>query len=193
MARADRPTQERPELTGQLTALRPILPEDLAAMAEWDRDPEIVALMGQKFGTAETLQEWYERTQSDRSCRALSIVTREGRLIGEVELDRIDWRAGTAELRICIGDKAYWGRGYGYDALQSFLRLALGRWGLRTVYLRVYQANQRAVRLYQRLGFAVQGVLAPSRRRGDSSEVWLMAVSREQFERAMGRAVSAGA
>lgn len=167
---------------GPLTVLRPITAADLPTLAAWDRDPEIVALMGRKFQD-DSAQDWYRRIQAGRTCRALAVEDKGGRLIGELEVDRIDWRLGTAEVRICIGEKEYWGRGYGTDALRTLLRVAFLTWGLRALYLRVYRSNQRAVRCYLRLGFTVRGVLSPSRRRDDPDAVLLMVLTRERYLR----------
>lgn len=173
------------DLEGGLTVLRPITRTDLPRLSQWDEDPEIIALMGRRFSDGRPgPDEWFRRVLTDRGCRVLAIETRDGReLIGEVELDRIDWRQGSAELRICIGDRSFWGRGYGPDALTVLLRTAFRHWNLKVVYLRVYQANQRAVRLYQRLGFTRRGVLAPCWRRGDTSAVLLMSLPRERYLR----------
>lgn len=183
MARGRKQRERWPEESprGQWVRLRPIGAEDLPRLAAWDEDPEVTALTGKKFGGAGgSPQEWYRRTRSGGRIRALGIEVR-GDLIGEIEVDQIDWRLGTGELRILIGEKEHWGRGYGTDALRTLLRMAFGSWGLRTVYLRVYQENHRAVRLYRRCGFTPQGVLAPSRRRGDRGPVLLMELTRERF------------
>ncbi len=173
------------ELRGSLTVLRPVRQPDLARIADWDQDPEIVALMGRKFvAGAENAQQWYQRTKADRRCRVWAIETLADReLIGEIELDRIDWRAGTAELRICIGEKAFWGHGYGRDALGCLLAQAFSYWHLKAIYLRVYQANMRAIRLYERLGFTPQGIMEPIRRRGDASAILLMSLTRTRHQR----------
>lgn len=181
------------DLVGGLTVLRPIAAADLPRLSRWDEDPEIIALMGRRFAAGgPSPEEWYRRVCQDRHCRVLAIETRHGReLIGELELDRIDWRQGTAELRICIGERSCWGRGFGPDALGVLLRAAFCRWGLQVLYLRVYAANVRAVRLYKRLGFTAQGVLAPSRRRGDTSAVLLMSLGRERYLRLQQEATAA--
>lgn len=184
---ADRTTQRgrllQEYLDGQRVRLRPIAREDLPALHAWDEDPEIVALMGRKFqGFDESPQDWYRRMLTSRRTRALGIEVNE-RLIGEIELDHIDWRTGAGELRLLIGEKKYWGQGYGGDAVRTLLRLAFGPWGLQTVYLRVYQDNQRAIRLYERCGFSPQGILGPSSRRDDRGPVLLMGITRMRFIR----------
>lgn len=169
-------------LLGKKTLLRPVLRSDLPRLALWDRDDEITALMGHKFaGLDGDVETWYRRVLTDRRLRALGIETLDGKLIGEVELDRIDWRTRAGELRILIGDRVYRGAGYGRDALLTFLRLAFGRWRFRTIYLRVYRHNTRAVRLYRSLGFVPVGVLSPAARRDDAGEILLMSLSRHRF------------
>lgn len=168
-------------LTGRVTVLRPLRPEDLPTLAMWDEDAEILALMGHRYQSS--IEEWFRHVRTDRGCRALAIEDMAGNLVGEVELEQINWRHGHGELRICIGSKEQWGHGFGYDAMQTMLHQAFGEWGLRSIYLRVYTCNVRAVRLYQRLGFRMEGRLAGSDRRGDPSDVLLMSLSRERWLR----------
>lgn len=167
--------------SGAQTVLRPVTRDDLPALAAWDADPEIVALMGRKFNDEHSTTQWFERVLSDPRCRALAIETHTGRLIGELELEHINWRRATAEVRICIGEHDYWSAGYGTDALRAALNLAFSRWRLRTVYLRVYASNRRAIRAYEKCGFRREAVMAPSERRSDPDAVVLMTLTRERF------------
>ncbi len=172
-------------LVGERTVMRPVKPEDLPFLEAWDRDPEITALMGRKFEETD-VRQWYRELSASRNNRALAIETREGgRLIGELELAQLNWRTGTAELRICIGAKDCWDKGYGSDALRTALRVAFDGYELRSVYLRVYASNARAVRVYERLGFRRDAVLQPSARRDDPSPVILMTLTRERWERTL--------
>lgn len=173
--------QHESALGGALTILRPVCSEDLPVLAEWDDDPEIVALMGRKFESS--IHEWFRHTLTDRRCRAMAIEDLAGHLVGEIELEQINWRRGSAELRICIGAKDRWGQGIGRDAMQAMLRQSFMGWGLRSIYLRVYTCNERAVHLYQRLGFRTEGRLGGSSRRGDPSDVLLMTLSRQGWLR----------
>lgn len=168
--------------SGTLAAIRPVQVEDLAALKAWDEDPDIIALMGQKFPELQE-EEWSKAALSRRNRRPMAIETHEGQLIGEIELAQINWRAGTAEMRICIGEKGYWGLGFGHEALELLLGYAFSGLGLFQVYLRVFSTNERAIRLYERTGFRREAVLPLCRRRGDPSSVVLMSVNRNQWER----------
>jgi RimJ/RimL family protein N-acetyltransferase len=62
-------------------------------------------------------------------------------------------------LGITIGDKAYWGRGYGRDALTVLLDYAFRLRNMRRVTLSVNGTNERAIRAYQACGFVEEGRL----------------------------------
>jgi len=167
-------------LAGQKTVLRPIVAADLPTIQAWDADPAIIALMGRRFD-AQQPEEWLRSVRSARTCRAWLVVSPEGQPLGEVELAQINWRAGTAEVRICIGAKECWGQGIGTDALIISLTYAFETMNLQAIYLRVFATNLRAIRLYERMGFRKRGLLPPSERRGDPAPVLLMNLTEHRW------------
>jgi RimJ/RimL family protein N-acetyltransferase len=60
-------------------------------------------------------------------------------------------------LRILIGEKSWWGHGYGTEATELVVREAFERLGLDEVKLEVFSTNERAVRAYRRVGFQQTG------------------------------------
>jgi|LSQX01.3.fsa_nt_gb RimJ/RimL family protein N-acetyltransferase len=132
---------------------------------EWDDDEEIQAYIGKKGIADSQSGVWFESVRRDRRRVVLAIETDTGEFIGDLELKQIDWRNKRAELRICIGNKAYWGLGFGTDAIVGALQLAWERFGIKEVYLRVYCSNVRAIRCYQKCGFQKIGVLPAGKRR----------------------------
>ena len=52
---------------------------------------------------------------------------------------------------------AYQGRGYGREAIEWALEYAFVRVGLHRMSVRAFEWNEGAVRLYQRIGFKVEG------------------------------------
>jgi RimJ/RimL family protein N-acetyltransferase len=175
----------KPVLGKERIRLRPLTPQDLERMAAWDGDEEIRYLLGLHL-------EERKRTYCDH-CAALlgtadsrlwAIEVFPGRFIGEVELSQISWRTREAELKICIGDPAYRGRGYGTAAIEAVLALAFNELKLARIYLRVYHYNQRAIRCYLRCGFRKEAVLRNRRRfQGRNYDVYLMYIDREMYER----------
>ncbi len=82
-------------------------------------------------------------------------------LIGSCGLMDIDALNRCAEIGIVLGDKSYWGKGYGTEALRLLLDYAFRYLNLHNVMLRVYDYNPRGIACYEKVGFKTIG-----RRRG---------------------------
>jgi RimJ/RimL family protein N-acetyltransferase len=79
------------------------------------------------------------------------------RVIGFANLDYISWHNGDTYMGIGIGEKAYRGKGYGLDAMNTLLRYAFTELSLFRVTLTVFEYNQQAIHLYEKAGFRVEG------------------------------------
>lgn len=82
-----------------------------------------------------------------------------GVVIGICGLFHVDPVGRTAELGITIGDKTYWGQGYGREAVGMLVDYAFRLLNLQRVYLRVHGRNERAIRAYRVGGFIEEGRL----------------------------------
>lgn len=135
------------------------------------RDPEFVRLNG---GDASKLQPFTE-SDADRWVRAYPdshrwMIEHERRLIGEVRLDRVDRAARSARLAIGIYSSGSWDRGLGTEATRLVLRHGFESLALHRIDLNVLEFNERAIAVYERLGFRREGVL---RDRTNVAGVWL--------------------
>lgn len=97
--------------------------------------------------------------------RTLAVEDLDGRHIGNVMYYNIDTIRREAEIGITIGDRAYWGRGYGTDTVRTLIRHILRVTGFRRVHLKTLDWNVRAQRAFEKAGFRVCG---RSRRGGNS-------------------------
>lgn len=146
---------------GERIRLRALEREDIPRFVRWFNDPEVrqYLLMYEPMSTAEE-ERWFERHLDAPNDQTLGIEARAGEEwihIGNVGLHRIDWKNRTAALGIAIGDKAYWGQGYGTDAVRTMLRHAFQGMNLHRVELDVYDFNPRAQRCYEKAGFRHEG------------------------------------
>jgi RimJ/RimL family protein N-acetyltransferase len=135
------------------------LREDVPLFARWFADVELTTYLGQpgKSYSLEQEQQWFESLK-DHKAPFFAIVAREGdRLIGSVSFKDPDYRHGTAELGIAIGDKAAWGQGYGSEAVRLLTDFGLTFLGLHTVYLWFVAFNERGHRAYLKAGFKEAG------------------------------------
>ena len=86
--------------------------------------------------------------------------------------------------RIVIGDKAYWGRGYGSDAVNVLLDYAFRLRNLRKVYLNVNGNNPRAMRAYAKCGFVEEGRWRKHVwSNGEYVDLVCMGILREEYQR----------
>lgn len=56
------------------------------------------------------------------------------------------------ETQIIIGEKEYWGKGYGTEAIKELIKRAKSK-GISKIYLEVRPDNLRAIRAYEKCGF----------------------------------------
>ncbi len=89
----------------------------------------------------------------------IGVVTVAGRPIGCVAY--LDYRVdqGRAELRKMIGERDMRGRGFAREAATRWLGYGLGALGLKKVYLTTLVTDIRNIKINEKLGFHVEGIL----------------------------------
>ena len=111
----------------------------------------------------------------------LAIDSHDGRHIGNCMYYDINPAERQAELGIVIGDRSYWGKGYGTDAVVTVLHHVFSQTDLKRVYLHTLNDNKRAHRAFEKAGF--QPVRPVSR---DGFDFVLMEVRRDEWLREHG-------
>jgi RimJ/RimL family protein N-acetyltransferase len=136
--------------------------ENLPQALEWYNSPEVARWMveprwPQSMSEAKAL---YARLDEDRSMVLLEIHDAEdGRYIGNCGFDGMDATHRIAELGIWIGPADARDKGLGQDVVRTLVAHAFDTLGLQSVYLSVDPLNERAVHLYEKLGFQHVGRL----------------------------------
>jgi len=163
-------------IAGEKVLLRPVLPADMEILKAWDDDPTIIELVGKKFiSSGDSAGESMRRPNTSLAYAITEASSKH--LIGNLELEDICWRKRSAEMRICIGDKDYWGHGFGRDAISALINHVFGATRLEHIYLRVYRTNQRAISCYKSCGFRPEAVLrAGTRSREGHEDLLLMSL-----------------
>ncbi|WP_328683240.1 GNAT family N-acetyltransferase [Streptomyces sp. NBC_01261] len=150
----------KPVLTGEKTVLRPFTASDADPMWRLIQDPEIVRFTFEPSTelTLERLRSVYgaRATQPDRLDLAVTDPAT-GELLGEVVLFEWDPAARSCAFRTLIGPRGR-GRGIGTEATRLILGYGFEQLGLHRVQLEVYGNNHRALRVYEKVGFVVEGV-----------------------------------
>ncbi|GAA4870172.1 GNAT family protein [Kitasatospora terrestris] len=152
-------------LEGDLVRLRALRADDAEHHLRWRNDPEVVrwAAAGDPcFGpvTAEGLAIAFESMLRLVPLKeaVLTIEDRtDGRPIGMADYRDLDPYGGAATLGVTIGERAYWGRGHGSQALALLVDHLFGAYPLRRLELDTWSGNERALRAFTRLGFQEEG------------------------------------
>lgn len=153
-------------LRGEKVVLRALQREDLRRLLDFNNDVEVELSGGGDPPMPQSLArleaEFEERARHGGRDGAFFAIEADGKLIGQCGLRYegiIDATAQTCELGISIGDKDYWGRGYGRDAVRVLLDYAFRLRNGHKVWLRVNGTNERAIRSYRACGFVEEGRL----------------------------------
>ncbi len=149
--------------TGKKVRLRAYRKEDLSLRLSYINDPEILRTIVSDIPYPLTLQEeekWFESISALQDTYKFAIETLDDlRFIGGCSINDVDWKNSTATIGIFIGDKTYWGKGYGTDAVNTLVSFIFNEMNIHKVRLTCYALNERAIRCYEKCGFVEEGRL----------------------------------
>lgn len=147
----------KPVLDGRRVRLRPIGPADAAAIYASLDEPEARRLTGTHATfTLADVEAHCARVAAAEDRWDYAIV-RDGAAIGEAVLLDADAPNRTIGFRIALWDPATRGQGFGHEAAALLVDFAFRSLGFNRVELDVFAFNERARRLYERLGFVHEG------------------------------------
>src|SRR5690606_33880262 len=85
------------------------------------------------------------------------IETESGIHIGNVALQSINWVSRNAEFAILLGNKKYWGGGYGEEAAKLIVEYGFNRLNLHRIYCGTFHDNNGMIRLAGKLKMKEEG------------------------------------
>lgn len=119
----------------------------------WMNDKSVTLFLGERTKTDKIKSLKYFLNNRNSSV-LLSIYFKE-EYIGNCGFFSIDNDLESAELRIVIGEKKYWGRGFGNIIIDKMILIAKEK-KFNSIWLSVSQNNERAIKLYKKCKFFVQ-------------------------------------
>ena len=169
-------------ICGDRIILRAIEREDLPDYVRWLNDPAVLEYFADMIPLSlEKEEKWYNDMLRDPRFRAFAVEF-EGRHIGSAGLADIDGRNARAEIGLFIGLPEMWDRGLGFDVLTTLVRFGFEQMNLNRIYLRVFSGNERAIHLYEKVGFRHEGNWRQSEfRHGRYHDLLWMSVLREEW------------
>lgn len=143
--------------------LRAVERRDLERLNQFNNDVEIEVLGGgdppipQSLARLEThFDAGLGDKERDGTNFAIEV---DGTCIGGCALFNFDEVARVCEIGITIGDRAFWGQGYGGEAIELLVGYGFRHFNLHKICLTVHGENERAIRAYRRAGFVEEGRL----------------------------------
>lgn len=138
--------------------LRPLEREDLKFVHRLNNDAKIMSYWFEKpYEAFVELQELYDKHIHDQSERRF-ILELDGQMVGLVELMEIDYIHRRAEFQIII-DPKFQGHGYAVSATKLAMKYAFHVLNLHKLYLVVDKVNEKAIHVYEKVGFIREGEL----------------------------------
>lgn len=145
-------------LAGKKINLRPFTKEDIPTLTRWINDPEVREFVSVALPQTEKQEEeWFNKLGQDDKNIVLGIETKEGVLIGSIGIHQINWRDRFCTTGALIGEKEYWGKGYGTDAKMVLLDYIFNTLNLHKVCSAVIAYNKRSLYYSLHCGYKIEG------------------------------------
>lgn len=190
MSGASEPAERRyfRKLTGKRCYLSPINMDDAPLYCEWLNDMEVARTL--TLATM-NLPLASEREALERLSRAHTYAIVLGdtdELIGNCGLFDLNHLCRSCEIGVFIGNKECWGKGYGPEAMELLMGYAFSYLNMRTILLRVFAFNERAIAAYRKIGFREIGRWRKALpREGTEHDIIFMDILNEEFNARLAR------
>jgi RimJ/RimL family protein N-acetyltransferase len=141
--------------------LAPLMKRDLPSLFAFINDRETVLFNAPYRPVSEPDHEaWFDRFARRKDVVIFGIRLMPGdQLIGTCQLHSIHTVHRSAELQIRIGKAENRNKGHGTEATRRLLDVAFKDLNLNRIYLHVFSTNKFAIRMYEKMGFSLEGTL----------------------------------
>ncbi|MDR2941546.1 MAG: GNAT family N-acetyltransferase [Treponema sp.] len=174
------------KMTGQKCYLSPIDENDAEKYTEWLNDLEITVNLGPLYGSILNVDKEKDLLKELSKNHNYSIIDLEtNELIGNCGFLEIDNLNQTAEIGIFIGNKNFWNKGYGTEALVLLMDYGFKAINLHNITLRVFPFNERGMKCYEKIGFKLIGKRRESLKRGNKvyDIIYMDILNKEFYEK----------
>ncbi len=160
---------KKPTIQGDRVLLRPFDETDIDFLLQILDEPNLKKLTGSvdndseanrranRYERQETI-DWYRtRNQQDERLDLAVVHKPSGELAGEVVFNDYDESTGNVNFRVLLSEK-FCNQGIGTEAISLFIKYGMEVLKFHKINLEVFSFNPRAERVYQKVGFILEGV-----------------------------------
>jgi RimJ/RimL family protein N-acetyltransferase len=173
-------------LFGSKVKLCAIKEEDIVVIEKWFNDMEFLryydVLPAKPHTRADVRKEVDDFVTSNRSCMFAIRLIENDEIIGVIGCYDIIWTSGVATFFIGIGDSNNAGKGNGSEAIKLFLDYGFNELNLYRIQLNVIEYNEKAIKVYERIGFKREGTYRKFvLREGKRFDLYLYGLLRDEW------------
>lgn len=149
---------------GEKVCLRAYKEEDIPIVTKFVNDGELKKLLAPGIPFPITLweeDEWVKSQKGNKNGEYNFAIEdiETNNYIGGCGINEVNWTTRVATVGIMVGDKDYWNKGYGTDAMKVLMKFIFDNMNIRKIKLNVFSFNIRAQRCYEKCGFKVEGAI----------------------------------
>lgn len=149
--------EEEMEIRGEKIIIKPLELDDVFKMRLWGfHDNPLIADYNFPILTDEEIEKWYKTKSGKRNKKYFGIFDFNGNFIGYLGMKDIKLFRKESYLGL-VFDPNFCSKGYGSDALKTFLKYYFIDLEMKRMYLEVAAFNKRAFKLYENMGFKRDG------------------------------------
>ncbi len=174
-------------LTGPNIYLRPLEENDVNGnYPNWLNNNEICTGNSHHTfpNTKKATLEYIASVSNSKEVIVLAIIENiTNRHIGNISLQNINLIYRSAEFSIIIGDKKYWGKGYGEEAARLLMKHGFDSLNLHRIYCGTFENNKGMQKLAEKLHMKLVGKQRQAAyKNGKYIDIFLYDVLRSEFE-----------
>lgn len=148
-------------MIGEICNLREFTLADVPLKNKWNNDPKVCKYIGLRPPIyLKSTRKWFYRHGKNPDHYLFIIETKQKKPVGYLRIDKsYEFTGGLAEIHIMLGEKEYWGRGIGQDAVTTASRWCFDFLRVNKVLAHVHIDNAASHRLFEKCGFVKRQVL----------------------------------
>ncbi len=180
-----------PNIHGERIRLRAAEKEDIPNFLRWINDEEVAEnlLFIAPISRYEE-EHWYDSMMKKTASEHVLVIEVKDQdnpeiftPIGNCQFHDIDWRIGSAEIGIMIGEKSWWDKGYGTETMRLLLELGFNTLNLHRIWLQVFAKNKRGIGAYEKAGFQFEGTFRDGDyQHGQYQDIHFMSVIKDEWQ-----------
>ncbi|MFA8435376.1 MAG: GNAT family N-acetyltransferase [Marinifilaceae bacterium] len=170
----------------EMIRLTELTREHLPNFYEWLNDEEVIKYSltaFQKINAKSDIDKWFDSVLESRDMNKAIVDEESGLCIGYAGISGISTVNRSGEYFIFIGDKKFWGKGFGTEVTRKVIDFGFDKLKLNRIMLTVSDENVGGVKAYTKAGFTGEGILRQACfRDGKFHNKIIMSILRKEWE-----------